>query len=161
VEEKLHQNKALCVNSNLLRVNMARRWNWVRLLTFCLSRVVALSLVIAILLVGGALAFAHGESKKPPRRNNLQQDGMTYKPISGVISDSYCGARHDKDADRSSAECARFCVRNGAKYVLVDGDNRYSLIGNQDQFSKFAGQRVIIKGEREGDSIRVSSLALQ
>lgn len=140
---------------------MARRWNWLRLLTFCLARVVAVSLVIAIVLVGGALAFAHGESKKAPHRNNLQQDGMAYRPISGVISDSYCGARHDKDADRSSAECTRFCVRNGAKYVLVDGENRYTLIGNEDQFSKFAGQRVTIKGDRDGDTIRVSSMALQ
>ena len=140
---------------------MARRWNWLRLLTFCLARVVAVSLVIAIVLVGGALAFAHGESKKAPRRDNLQQDGMTYRPISGVISDSSCGARHDKDTDRSSAECARFCVRNGAKYVLVDGDNRYTLVGNQDQFSKLAGQRVTIKGEREGDTIRVNTVVPQ
>ena len=140
---------------------MVRRWNWLRLLTFCLSRVLAISLLIAIVLVGGALAFAHGESKKLPRRNNLQQADMVDKTISGVISDSECGARHSKDGDRSSTECAHFCIRNGAKYVLVDGDNRYTLVGNDEQFSKFAGQRVTIKGDRDGDTIRVSSIAAQ
>jgi hypothetical protein len=140
---------------------MARRWNWLRLLTFCLSRVVAVSLVIAIVLAGGALAFAHGESQKGPHRNNLQQAGVTYKPISGVISDSDCGARHNDDGDRSSAECTRFCVRNGARYILVDGENRYTLVGNQEQFSKLAGQRVTIKGDRDGDTIRVSSVVPQ
>ncbi len=140
---------------------MVRQWNWLRLLTYCLARVLALSLVIAIVLVGGALAFAHGESRKPPRRNNIQPAGMNYQPISGVVTDSECGARHNKGGDMSSAECARFCVRHGAKYVLVDGDKRYSLTGNTDDLSKFAGQRVSINGTRDGDSIRVSSAFTQ
>src|ERR1044071_9991385 len=75
--------------------NMIRQWSWLRLLTYCLSRVLAISLVIAVVLVGGALAFAHGQTVKPPKRNNMRQSGMTYQPISGVITDSECGARHD------------------------------------------------------------------
>src|ERR1044071_10439713 len=76
-------------------VIMIRQWSWLRLLTYCLSRVLAISLVIAVVLVGGALAFAHGQTVKAPRRNNIRQSGMTYQPISGVITDSECGARHD------------------------------------------------------------------
>ena len=90
---------------------MVRKWNWLRLLSYCLSRVLAISLVIAVVLVGGALAFAHGQAVKAPRRNNIRQDGLTYQPISGVITDSDCGARHNKDANMSATECARFCVQ--------------------------------------------------
>ena len=55
------------------------------------------------------------------------------------------------------AECARLCVREGASYVLVDGERRYKLRGNQESLSKFAGERVKISGTREGSSIQVTS----
>jgi hypothetical protein len=141
---------------------MVSRWNWLRLLNYCLSRVLATSLLIAVVLVGGALAFAHGQSVKNPRRNNLKtEDGMKYQPISGVITDSECGARHNKDANMSAMECARFCARNGSKYILVDGEKRYSLSGNVEEISKLAGQRVTISGSRNGDTVVVDSLRMQ
>jgi len=140
---------------------MIYQWNWLRLLTYCLSRVIAISLVIAVVLVGGALAFAHGQTVKPPRRNNIRQDGLAYQPISGVITDSECGARHNKDAKMSATECTRFCVRNGSKYILVDGEKRYLLTGNTGELGKLAGQRVTISGSRSGDTIQVNSAFAQ
>jgi Mg-chelatase subunit ChlD len=140
---------------------MVSRWNWLRLLNYCLSRVLAISLLIAVVLVGGALAFAHGQSVKVPRRNNIRQSGITYQPISGVITDAECGARHNKDANMSAMECARFCVRNGSKYILIDGEKRYTLSGNAEEISKLAGQRVTISGSRNGDTVVVNSLRMQ
>jgi len=144
-----------------MRGNMARRWNWLRLLTYCLSRVLAVSLVIAVVLVGGALAFAHGQAVKVPKRNNIRQSGLTFRPISGVITDSECGARHNQDGKMSATECARFCARNGSRYVLVDGEKRYALTGNTEELSKLAGQRVTISGSLTGDTIHVSSAFVQ
>lgn len=140
---------------------MALRWSWVRLLSYCLSRVIAISLLIAVVLVGGALAFAHGQTVKVPRRSNIRPSGTTYQPISGVITDSDCGARHGKDVNMSAAECTRFCVRNGAKYILVDGEKRYALSGNTEDLSKLVGQRVTISGNRNGDAIEVKSAFAQ
>ena len=137
---------------------MVRQWSWLRLLTYCLSRVLAISLIIAVVLVGGALAFAHGQTAKGPRRNNIQPGDLGYQPISGVITDSECGARHGRDANMSAAECTRFCTRNGAKYILVDGEKRYTLTGNTEELSRFAGQRVTISGSRTGDTVTVNSL---
>jgi Mg-chelatase subunit ChlD len=98
---------------------------------------------------------------KVPRRSNIRPSGLAYQPISGVITDSECGARHNKDAKMSATECARFCARNGSKYVLVDGEKRYTLTGNTEELSKFAGQRVTISGSRNGDTIQVSSAFVQ
>ena len=140
---------------------MIRQWSWLRLLTYCLSRALAISLVITVVLVGGALAFAHGQTVKVPRRSSIRPSGLAYQPISGVITDSECGARHNKDAKMSATECARFCARNGSKYVLVDGEKRYTLTGNTEELSKFAGQRVTISGSRNGDTIQVSSAFVQ
>jgi hypothetical protein len=141
---------------------MAMHWNWLHLLSYCLSRVLAISLIIAVVLVGGALAFAHGQSVKSARRNNIKsEDGVAYQPISGVITDSDCKARHGKDGNMSANECARFCVKNGGKYVLVDGEKVYTLTGNTEDLSKFAGQRVTISGSRNGNAIRVDSAFAQ
>ena len=140
---------------------MVRQWSWLRLLTYCLSRDLAISLVITVVLVGGALAFAYGQTVKVPRRSSIRPSGLAYQPISGVITDSECGARHNKDAKMSATECARFCARNGSKYVLVDGEKRYTLTGNTEELSKFAGQRVTISGSRNGDTIQVSSAFVQ
>ena len=140
---------------------MVPRLNWLRLLTYCLSRVIAISLVITVILVGGALAFAHGQTVKAPRRNNIRPSGITYQPISGVITDSDCGARHGKDANMSAAECTRFCVRKGAKYILVDGEKCYTLNGNTEKISGLVGQRVTISGSRNGGAIEVKSAFAQ
>ena len=167
MDDKLHSKQRslyrhLNAESDTVRGNMVPQWNWLRLLTYCLSRVLAISLIIAVVLVGGALAFAHGQSAKNPRRNNIRsEDGIKYQPISGVITDSDCGARHNKDAKMSATECARFCVRNGSKYILVDGENRYTLNGNTEELSKLAGQRVTISGSRNGDTIQVTSAFAQ
>lgn len=142
----------------MARGDMTPQWNWLRLLNYCLSRVLAISLLIAVVLVGGALAFAHGQTVKAPRRNNIRQSGINYQPISGVITDSECGARHNKDANMSATECARFCARNGSRYVLVDGEKRYELKGDAEEFSKLAGQRVTITGSRNADTVTVNSM---
>jgi hypothetical protein len=134
--------------------------NWVDLLAFCLLRVVALSLAFAAILVGGTLAFAGAD---PPQASGKKSQfaTVTEQSFSGVITDSECSARHNKDAKLSSAECARFCVRNGAKYTLVNGETNYLLNGNTNEFAKLAGQRVKVAGTRDGNTIQVSSLSPQ
>jgi len=111
---------------------MVRQWSWLRLLSYCLSRVVAISLVIAVVLVGGALAFAHGQTVKVPRRNNIRQSGVTYQPISGVITDSDCGARHGKDAtalaaidENSGMRSDKPILEKKARFYRVFFENRF------------------------------------
>ena len=134
--------------------------NWVDLLAFCLLHVIALSLALAGVMVGGTLAFAGGESPRASVKKN-QLRAATEQSFSGVVTDSECGARHNKDAKLSSAECARFCVRNGATYVLVSGESKYILNGNTNEFAKVAGQRVKVTGTLNGNTIQVSSLSAQ
>jgi hypothetical protein len=134
--------------------------NWVDLLAFCLLRVVALSLAFAAILVGGTLAIAGADSPRASGKKS-QLATVTEQSFSGVITDSECSARHNKDANLSSAECARFCVRNGAKYTLVNGETNYLLDGNTNEFAKVAGQRVRVAGTRDGNTIQVSLLSPQ
>ncbi|HEX3354469.1 MAG TPA: hypothetical protein VHS34_16740 [Terriglobales bacterium] len=85
----------------------------------------------------------------------------TDRSFAGVITDSRCGARHSRNSGKTSAECARACVRNGSHYVLVDGEEVHALAGDANQLEKLAGERVHVMGMLEGDTIRVRSVAVR
>lgn len=77
------------------------------------------------------------------------------KTITGVVSDSHCGAKH---STAGSAGCVEGCVSKGASYVLVSKGKVYQLDA-QDKFKGLGGKEVNVKGSVSGDSIKVSSVA--
>jgi hypothetical protein len=91
------------------------------------------------------------------------QDGSSAggETFAGLITDDHCGARHDMGSNKNPAECARACVRNGAKYALVNGDKSYALAGNAQELSRRSGQRVTLTGSLEGNTIQVRSIAAE
>ena len=84
----------------------------------------------------------------------------------GKISDSTCGANHNKGAEHgakpmSDHDCTLACVKNGAKFVFVRGDKIYK-IENQDfaSLTEHAGHTVQLKGDLKSDTITVSSIEM-
>lgn len=75
-----------------------------------------------------------------------------------MVTDSYCGARHSRNSNRSSTECVRYCTHRGASYILVSNGGAYILRGNKAMFNKFAGQRVKVMGTLEGRALGVRSM---
>jgi hypothetical protein len=67
--------------------------------------------------------------------------------LTGVVSDSMCGAKHDEMPDKP-AECTRSCVKHGASYALVVGDKVYTLQTSDK-----------VSGDINGDTITVKSVA--
>jgi hypothetical protein len=74
--------------------------------------------------------------------------------LSGVISDSHCGAKHSAPG---AADCVNGCVKGGAKYVLVSEGKVYNLDA-QDKVAAFAGKAVKVTGENDGTNIKVKSV---
>lgn len=79
------------------------------------------------------------------------------KTLTGVISDSMCGASH-MAKDKTAAECTRMCVKDGSKYALVAGDKVYTLSGHEAELDKLAGAKATIKGDVSGTNVKVSSV---
>ena len=84
----------------------------------------------------------------------------------GKISDSNCGASHKSAIEHggkkmTDAECAKACVKAGAKYVFVH-EGKAIPITNQDfsGLEENAGQTVHLTGEMTGDRITVSKIEL-
>ena len=118
------------------------------------------ALAFAIIVAAGSAALAgrqssDGSQLASPATPEIAPGGL----YQGVVTDSRCGARHLKNSHLSPAGCARLCVRQGANYVLVDGNRRYKLVGGEEALEKFAGQRIRVSGSRQGETIQVSSAA--
>jgi hypothetical protein len=86
--------------------------------------------------------------------------------MTGVISDSMCGASHAKmtsgHAGLTDRACAQACVKAGAKYVFV-ADGKVYNIANQNfaDLEKNAGESVSLTGDVAGDTITVSKVAVE
>ena len=147
--------------------------SWLVLVSFCATTAVVVALGMAIFFAGVTLAFAVvrtvapaavGDQLKLEAVNGSaaeEEPPAAGEAFSGLVTDDRCGARHDMGSDKSPSECAKACVRNGAKYALVDGDRTYTLEGDAEQLGKVAGLRVTVVGSLDGDTIQVSSIAAQ
>jgi hypothetical protein len=93
-----------------------------------------------------------------PSSQSATEASLPAKTFSGIITDAHCGAKH-KLADKSPAECTRICVKDGSKYVLVDGDKVYGLSGDVVQLNRMAGERVTITGTLAGSVININSMS--
>ncbi len=86
--------------------------------------------------------------------------GSSKQTLSGIVSDSMCGAKHMMEG--SPAECTRACVGKGSKYALVVGAMVYTLDSSDqktlDQLNKLAGAKAKVTGTVNGDTVQVSSV---
>ena len=151
--------------------------SWLSLVTFCAVTVLLAALSSAFLLAGVSVAFAVARPSpgddasasnravvlpagaQLPATQPIDDEGYaSSRTFSGMITDSRCGARHRMNSGKTSAECARSCVRNGSRYVLVDGEKIYGLAGDLTPLEKLAGERVNVSGILEGDTITVKEV---
>jgi hypothetical protein len=78
------------------------------------------------------------------------------KSITGVVSDSHCGAKHSAASDEAAA-CIGKCVSNGAQYVLVSNGKVYK-VSPQDSFKDYAGKGVTVTGTVSKGTITASKV---
>src|SRR6266702_4812412 len=90
--------------------------------------------------------------------NKAEKSSATPKTLTGIVSDSMCGAHH-MAKDKSPAECARMCVQQGQKYALVVGKKVYTLDGHEAEVDKLAGESATVKGSVMGEMVMVESVA--
>jgi hypothetical protein len=135
-----------------------RKGSWITLVGFCLMTVIGSALAFAVIVAGGSVALTgHQNSGEMQNHAPAAPGSGDVATFSGMVTDSYCGARHTRYPNLGPTECARTCIRKGAGYVLVNGDRRYILRGKEESLTKVAGTRAKITGTLEAETIRVSS----
>lgn len=99
-------------------------------------------------------------------------DAAAPQTFHGEISDSSCAmnvhslsSSHEEMLKRSttgktSAECARYCVKNmGSNFVLVTKKDVYHL-ADENKAETFAGEKVVIRGklDKKTETIQIESI---
>ena len=118
--------------------------------TIGLGVTVAVLFAIAIALVTATAVLAFGQKDSP--------DTPEVRTISGMLTDSKCGARHPRNSGMSVAQCTLFCIKQGASWALVDGDVVYIIKGDSPNYDKLAGERVTLTGLIDGNNVQVKSI---
>jgi hypothetical protein len=81
--------------------------------------------------------------------------------FTGTLSDAMCGAKHMMAGD--DAACLLACVQKGSKYALVVGEKVYTLETKDkamlNKLEKLGAGKATVKGEANGETIEVSSVA--
>ena len=72
----------------------------------------------------------------------------------GFISDDDCGM---KGNNKGHADCAKSCIKSGAKPVFVVGDKIYT-ISNPKKVDKFIGDQVTITGTITNDAVEIETV---
>lgn len=78
------------------------------------------------------------------------------KTFVGSIGDSMCGAKHTMGG--SDKDCTLGCIKEGAKYILIDPSGKIYQLSDQKKPEQFAGAKVKVMGTLSGDTIAVTSI---
>jgi len=80
--------------------------------------------------------------------------------MSGVVGDSMCGAKHTADGP-SDVACIKKCVKGGAAPVILSDGKVYKISADsQGKVMSMLGDKVVVTGKVEGDTIAIDSVAM-
>ena len=79
--------------------------------------------------------------------------------ITGVITDTMCGAKHGMVKGQPDDECIRHCVQGSRDYALYDGTHVWKL-SDQKTPARFAAKHVKVTGvlNEKSQTIKVASI---
>jgi len=126
---------------------------WIGIITLCAG--VAFGVALALTIVGAAVV-ASGHPSEPPQAAALS--AARQQTYVGMVTCSRCLAKHSAKIGATATDCARVCIRDGAKFTLIDGDQTYLLEGDPAVLQRVAGERIRIVGVRNGETITVASV---
>jgi hypothetical protein len=141
----------------LRRTVLSNRRSWLAIVRFYATPALVIALGCAILFASVVVAFAVARGGEPVVATTPETHSRGERMFVGLVTDDHCGARHEMDSGMNSSECTKMCVRNGSRYVLVQGNKRYLLVGSESKLDGLAGQRANIAGILNGKTIKLSS----
>ena len=122
------------------------------------------SMIVAALLAGGTMAWAHeghDADHDEPAPNAQGEQTLT-----GEVVDTFCYLSHGKDAlGKGHASCATKCIESGLPVAIKVGDQLYlAAMANHEPANKtlasLAGEQVTVHGKiLEGDGQHLISIS--
>jgi hypothetical protein len=113
---------------------------------------------VAFALALSTMTMGIGLSGRTATINREKIPWETKRILSGIVSDSLCGKGHAING-YGDRECTRVCVKLGANYALVASRSLFILKGHEVELDEYAGEKVIVTGAVNGNTVRVESVA--
>src|SRR5579871_5472085 len=79
---------------------------------------------------------------------------VTTQSITGVITDSSCGASHSMMKGHSDEDCVKMCVKGASDYALYDGRAVWKL-SDQKAPASFIAKRVKVTGTVDDKAMKI------
>jgi len=89
----------------------------------------------------------------------LSAAGML-QTVTGVITDTMCGAKHTMMKGQPDDECIRMCVKGTAEFALYDGKNVWKL-SDQKVAAKFAAKKVKVTGAADPKTMTIKTVSME
>ena len=83
----------------------------------------------------------------------------TVQTVTGVITDTMCGAKHTMMKGQPDEECVRMCAKGSAEFALYDGKNVWKL-SDQKTAAKFAAKRVKVTGVADQKALTIKTTSM-
>ena len=79
--------------------------------------------------------------------------------VTGIITDTMCGAKHGMVKGQPDDECVRHCVQGSREYALYDGAHLWKL-SDQKKPAQFVAKRVRVTGavNEKAQTIKVATI---
>lgn len=80
--------------------------------------------------------------------------------VTGVVTDTMCGANHKAMNTTPDSRCIRACVKHGAKYALLT-NNKVYVFADQQAPAKYAGEKVTVTGtlDEKAGAVKAENIA--
>jgi hypothetical protein len=85
--------------------------------------------------------------------------GAFAESLNGWVSDAMCSKNPHNVSSADHASCAKKCIQDGDKPVLVVGDKVYTIT-NPEILVPHAGQHVTVDADVKGDALTVKTVKM-
>ena len=80
--------------------------------------------------------------------------------ITGVITDTMCGAKHTMMKEKADAECVRMCVKGSNDYALYDGKSLWKL-SDQKTPARYMAKTVKVTGTADTKTMTIKVTSIE
>jgi hypothetical protein len=91
--------------------------------------------------------------------NTVLGAATTPQTITGIITDTMCGSKHNMTKGQPDDDCTRLCVKGAREFALYDGKTLWKL-SDQKTPARFAAKQVKVTGavDSKAMTIKVTSI---
>lgn len=89
----------------------------------------------------------------------LVAGAVSAEEITGYVSDSHCGAKHNTVSEKNTKCVKDMCIKGGSDPVLVSNGKVMKFdAASREKAVAMAGENVKVMGTVDGDTIKVDSI---